>query len=113
MMTYGISYLVSLLVLVGLDYLRLGVIMQSRIQSWLGPLMRESLAYGPALAFYCLYTVAILAFAVRPAVVQSDRTVALGYGALLGFTAYMTYDLTNRATLKNWPVTMVLPDILR
>jgi uncharacterized membrane protein len=34
------------------------------------------------------------------------------YGALLGFTAYMTYDLTNRATLKNWPVGMVIPDIL-
>ena len=50
-----------------LDYLRLGVIMQAQIQQWFGHLMRSPIALGPALAFYVLYSVAVIIFAVIPA----------------------------------------------
>lgn len=111
-MQYVVVYLVSLLTLCILDYVWLGVIMKSAIAQWLGPLMREQILWWPALAFYVLYTVAILVFAIYPAYREQSWLVAAWYGALLGFTAYMTYDLTNRATLKSRPVAMVAPDIL-
>ena len=56
--------------------------------------------------------IAVIVFAVQPAIVKSSRQTAAMYGLLLGFTAYMTYDLTNRATLKSRPIGMVIPDIL-
>ena len=56
--------------------------------------------------------IAIIVFAVQPAIEDSNWRYAMMYGAFLGFTAYMTYDMTNRATLKSRPVGMVLPDIL-
>lgn len=111
-MQYIITYLSMLVSLCLLDYLRLGVIMQAQIQQWFGHLMRSPIALGPALAFYVLYSVAVIIFAVIPASKTGNIYHALWYGALLGFTAYMTYDLTNRATLNNRPVAMVLPDIL-
>jgi uncharacterized membrane protein len=51
-------------------------------------------------------------FAVLPAVSAGDWKVALGLGALLGFVAYATYDLTNLATLKQWPVKIVIIDLI-
>lgn len=74
--------------------------------------MREWILYGPALAFYVLYTWAIVYFAILPAVQQNSRRLAVVNWAILWFTAYMTYDMTNRATLKWRPVEMVAWDII-
>lgn len=106
-----ISYLISLISLIALDVLRLGVIMKKTISWLLWPLMREQFLVRPALAFYCLYVVAILVFAVMPAVKANSWSMAMMYGAFLWFTAYMTYDLTNWATLKDWPAGFVAMDI--
>lgn len=106
-----ISYLVSCISLIALDYLWLWIIMQWHIQKRFWTLMRQPILMWPALAFYILYTVALIFFAVYPARNLWLR-YAVGYGAALGFTCYMTYDLTNRATLKSRPVAMVIPDIL-
>lgn len=106
-----ISYLISCISLIALDYVWLWIIMQWHIQKRLWTLMRQPVLVWPALAFYMLYTVALMFFAVYPA-----RNIgmwhAVGYSALLWFTCYMTYDLTNRSTLKSRPVAMVIPDIL-
>lgn len=75
--------------------------------------MRDPILLSPALWFYALYIISLMIFAVSPAVDKNSRIIAAKYGALLWFTAYMTYDLTNRSTLKSRPVDMVLPDILR
>lgn len=111
-MTYIVPYWVMLLTLILADYLRLWVIIQSHIQKWLWPLMRAWILYWPAIAFYVLYTWAILYFAVLPAIQKADWRLAVLNWALLWFTAYMTYDMTNRATLKWWPVGMVAWDII-
>ncbi len=112
-MQYLITYVSVLVSMVIFDYLRLGIIIQSHIQKWMGHLLKSPIEYGPAIAFYVLYSIAVLVFAVLPAIKSGNIYHALWYGALLGFTAYMTYDMTNRATLKDRPVSMVLPDILR
>ena len=49
--------------------------------------------------------------AVRPALDQSSLRLAAGNGALLGFFAYATYDLTNQATLRNWSTSLTLADL--
>jgi uncharacterized membrane protein len=58
----------------------------------------------PALLFYVVYVGGILVFAISPAFNTGRWTTAALHGAFLGFCAYATYDLTNQATLRNWPV---------
>ena len=76
----------------------------------LGDLLAEQFRMGPALVFYLLYIAAMVWFAVRPGIALGVPHAVLN-GALLGGIAYATYDLTNQATLKFWPVHVTLVDI--
>jgi len=78
----------------------------------LGHLMADKPHLGYAVAFYVLYIAGILFFALTPALDGGTWLTALGYGAALGTFAYATYDLTNAATLKDWPLPIVVADIL-
>jgi uncharacterized membrane protein len=78
----------------------------------LGHLMADKPHLGYAVAFYVLYIAGILFFALTPALDGGSWLTALGYGAALGTFAYATYDLTNAATLKDWPLPIVVADIL-
>jgi uncharacterized membrane protein len=78
----------------------------------LGHLMADKPHLGYAVAFYVLYIAGILFFALTPALERGSWLTALGYGAALGTFAYATYDLTNAATLKDWPLSIVVADIV-
>ncbi len=78
----------------------------------IGKLMADKFYWGPAVAFYLLYVVGILYFAVFPALRSGGWTAALVSGAVLGFLCYMTYDLTNFATLKVWSLKVTVLDML-
>jgi uncharacterized membrane protein len=65
-----------------------------------------------AFIFYALFIVGIFIFAILPATEKNSFSHAVIYGALFGFFTYATYDLTNLATLKNWPLTIVFIDII-
>jgi uncharacterized membrane protein len=78
----------------------------------LGHLMADKPNLGYAVVFYVVYIIGIVFFALQPALDGGSWLTALGYGAALGTFAYATYDLTNAATLKNWPLVIVLADIL-
>jgi uncharacterized membrane protein len=67
---------------------------------------------GPAIAFYLLYILGMLVFAVGPALQSGKWSTALQWGALFGFFCYMTYDLTNYATLKMWSLKVTILDII-
>jgi uncharacterized membrane protein len=77
----------------------------------LGHLLADKPHLGYAVVFYVLYIVGIVFFALRPALDGGSWLTALGYGAALGTFAYATYDLTNAATLKKWPLSIVVADI--
>lgn len=111
-MNYILSYLGILVSLGLLDYVWLWIIMKDHVQKWLWWLMKSPIDWIPAIGFYVLYSLSVLLLIVLPQSKHGTLQSTVLYGALLGFTAYMTYDLTNRATLKNWPVGMVIPDIL-
>jgi uncharacterized membrane protein len=79
------------------------------------PLLRDVLAadvhFGAAALFYLVYLAGVLVLAVAPAVQNGSLATACALGAVLGFVAYGTYDLTNAATLKVWPATVVALDM--
>jgi uncharacterized membrane protein len=61
--------------------------------------------------FYLIYVAAIVYFAVLPAIEDGSLVRAATNGAILGLAAYATYDLTNQATMKDWPLAITLADI--
>jgi len=110
-MTYLIGYLVSLLAMAGLDFLWLTNMSAALYRRDLGPLLAEDPRMGVAVIFYLAYAAGVVIFGVRPALDAGDWRVAALYGALFGFFAYATYDLTNFATMKVWTLRVTLLDI--
>jgi uncharacterized membrane protein len=78
----------------------------------IGELMAENFRLGPAIVFYLLYIAGILIFAVQPALASGKWQTALVQGALFGFFCYMTYDMTNYATLKVWSLKVTILDLM-
>ena len=66
---------------------------------------------GPAIAFYLIFIVGVVIFAVAPAIKSGEWSTALLYGALFGFFSYGVYDFTNMATLRNWTATITAADV--
>lgn len=103
-----ITYGAVALAFMGFDAVWLGLMASRLYRPRLGALLREDFAVAPALAFYALYIAGILFFAVEPA---RHWSAALLRGGLLGLIAYATYDLTNQATLRGWPLAITLADL--
>jgi uncharacterized membrane protein len=103
-----IAYGASAVVFFGLDLLWLGVIARGFYARQMGDLLREQPGLGIAGLFYAGYVGGIVLFAVLPS--QSWRS-ALLLGLALGVVAYGTYDFTNLATLRRWPVGLALVDL--
>ena len=78
----------------------------------LGNLLADQPKLGVAAAFYLLYIVGVIALAVIPGVREGAVLGALWRGALFGFLAYATYDLTNLATVRDWPVNITIIDLI-
>ncbi len=111
MIAYLIAYGVAALTMGALDYLWLTNTVEPLYHRHLGAVMAQTPDMRAAVAFYLIYILGILVFAVRPALATGDWRTALVYGALFGFFAYATYDLTNLATLKSWSLQVSLIDM--
>jgi uncharacterized membrane protein len=111
-MTNLIAYGATAVVFLALDLVWLGAVANSFYRSELEPLMREQVNIPVAAGFYALYVLGLVIFSVAPALAAGSWRTALVYGALFGFFAYATYDLTNLATLRHWPVALTLVDLL-
>lgn len=107
---FVVLYLISVPIFFIIDMLWLGVFAKDFYQSKLGHLLGE-VQWGPAILFYLLFLLGLTYFATYPATVAGNMTIAITLGAAFGFFTYMTYDLTNLATLKDWPLSIVLVDI--
>lgn len=108
---YLAGYLAAAFVIVALDMLWLGYIAKAMYQQAIGHLMAEQPRLLAALAFYVLYAAGLMVFAVTPQAEDPAWGKTVLMGALFGFFAYATYDLSNLATLRNWPVGLALVDI--
>ena len=105
------AYLLTAVVFFAVDLVWLGFIANNLYKKYLGHLLRADVNWTAAIIFYLLYIVGILIFAVYPAVHKNSLGHAIMMGALFGFFAYETYDLTNLATLRDWPLAISLIDI--
>jgi uncharacterized membrane protein len=90
----------------------LGVVAKGFYRRHLGSLMSPKVNWISAVLFYLLFIVGLLVFVIRPALMAGVPLNALFYGALLGLISYATYDLTNLATLKDWPLIVTVIDLI-
>ena len=111
MKSYLIAYVATAAFFLLVDLVWLGVVAKSFYAGQLGGLLRDKPDLVVALLFYALYVVGVVIFAVSPGLSSGRWQTALMYGALFGFFAYATYDLTNLATLRDWPVALSLVDL--
>jgi uncharacterized membrane protein len=95
-----------------IDLVWLGVVAKGFYQKNLKYILSPNVNWTAAIIFYLIYIAGILIFAVLPALKIDSLSRAALWGALFGFFTYMTYDLTNLALLKDWPLNIVIVDIL-
>ncbi len=105
------AYGATLLCFAIVDTLWLGVVARDYYRQALGSLLAPKVNFWAAVAFYLVYSLGIVIFAVLPALRSDSVATALVHGALFGFFCYATYDLTNMATLRAWPIGMSLVDM--
>lgn len=96
-------------VFIVVDLVWLVVIARKLYKKYLGYIMTDKVRWGAALIFYVIFIAGLVFFAIMPA---SNALVAMLYGGLLGFLGYATYDLTNLATLKGWPIAVTIIDLI-
>ncbi len=108
---FAIAYAATAVIFLALDAIWLGTMAERLYRPAIGHLMRDRFAFGPAALFYLIYVAGVVVFVIAPALAERRWQSALFMGALLGLLAYATYDLTNQATLKDWPWRLTLADL--
>ena len=98
-------YAICTAVFFAVDLVWLTVATKRFYQPYIGSLLSDEPKLGVAAAFYLAYVVGVVALAVIPGLKEGALVGALWRGALFGFLAYATYDLTNLATLRGWHLT--------
>jgi uncharacterized membrane protein len=109
-MIYLTAYLATFAAFVLCDMAWLGMMASRLYRPTLGDIMLANVNLPAGVAFYLIYPVGLVIFAVVPALKSESIAQAMMGGALFGFFTYMTYDLTNQATLRNWTTQITLID---
>jgi uncharacterized membrane protein len=104
-------YFITLAAFLAIDAVWLALVARTFYRKYLDWLMAANPNWIAALAFYLLFVVGVLVFVVVPGVEDGSLRTTLLKGALFGLIAYGTYDLTNQATVKNWPLTITAVDM--
>lgn len=94
-----------------IDTIWLGLVAASFYKATIGHLLAEKPDFVAAGFFYLIYLAGTVHFVVLPAARDGGAPKALVQGALFGFVAYATYDLTNMATMRDWPLSVTLADL--
>jgi uncharacterized membrane protein len=104
-------YVTTFVVFMAIDLVWLGVIAKDLYRRYMGSLMSPQVNWTAAIVFYMLFIVGLVFFVVKPALDQGSWAYALLVGAFFGLITYGTYDLTNLATLKDWPIVITYIDL--
>lgn len=105
-------YLLTLPVFFAIDLVWLGVVAKPFYGKHLGFLMSPAPNWAAAILFYLLFIAGLVFFVIQPAFARGQWAYALGAGMFFGLITYATYDLTNLATIKQWPVIVTVVDLL-
>jgi uncharacterized membrane protein len=113
MMAYYLKlYLAALVAFFAMDMIWLGLVARTFYQKHLGFLLGADPNWLAAVIFYLLFIVGILVFVVVPGLKESSLKTTLLRGALFGLITYATYDLTNLATVRDWPLLVTVVDLI-
>jgi uncharacterized membrane protein len=107
-----VAYFATLVVFAIVDVIWLTQVGPSLYRPILGSILTPEPRMAPAILFYALYIAGLIYFAVHPALLSGQWQTALINGALFGFFAYATYDLTNQATLIVWSSKITAADMI-
>ena len=111
MIQYIKTYFVVFSVFMIVDMIWLGIIAKKLYSSQIGFLMKNNVNWLAAIGFYLLYVAGLILFVVEPSIIRDSAQYALLVGMFFGLVTYSTYDLTNLATLKNWPLIITFIDM--
>ena len=111
-MSFVKNYLIAIVIFTVIDLVWLVFISRKLYQEKLGHLMAPKVNFAAAAVFYLLFIAGMVFFVINPAVEKQSVLYALGAGAFFGLITYATYDLTNLATLKDWPVSITIIDLI-
>lgn len=105
-------YFIALPVFLAIDMLWLGLVAKNFYAKQIGFLLKPDVNWLAAIIFYLLFIVGLVIFVVMPSLSKHSWVLALLLGALFGLITYATYDLTNLATMKNWPLLVTVVDLI-
>jgi len=105
-------FLIALPVFFLIDMVWLVLVAKKFYQEQIGFLMKPEINWLAAIIFYLLFIAGLVIFVISPAVEKHSWLHALIFGALFGLITYATYDLTNLATLKDWPLLVTVVDLI-
>ena len=105
-------FLIALPVFFVIDMAWLGLVAKKFYNQHIGFLMRPDVGWFAAIIFYLLFIAGLVTFVITPAIEKQSWINAVLYGAFFGLVTYSTYDLTNLATLKDWPLVVTVVDLL-
>ena len=107
-----VVYHIALAVFFLIDMIWLGVVAKGFYRRHLGTMLSPKVNWAAAILFYLLFIVGLLVFVIKPALISGEPLKALFFGALFGLISYATYDLSNLATLKDWPLIVTIVDLI-
>jgi uncharacterized membrane protein len=105
-------FIIALPVFFAIDMVWLVLVAKKFYQEQIGFLMKPDINWFAAIIFYLLFIAGLIIFVISPAVEKHSWVHALLFGALFGLITYATYDLTNLATLKDWPLLVTIVDLI-
>jgi len=105
-------FLIALPVFFVIDMVWLVLVAKKFYQEQIGFLMKPDINWFAAIIFYLLFIAGLVIFVISPAVEKHSWVHALLFGALFGLITYATYDLTNLATLEDWPILLTVVDLI-
>lgn len=105
-------YLIAFAVFIAIDMVWLVLVAKKFYQKHLGFLMRPDVNWPAAIVFYLLFIAGLVVFVISPAIEKQSWKYAMHFGAFFGLITYATYDLTNLATLKGWPLSVTVVDLV-
>ncbi|ANP47150.1 DUF2177 family protein [Candidatus Viadribacter manganicus] len=111
MLAYLIGWVVAAGAFLGLDALWFSQMVPRFYRPIIGTIMRPQPNLTAAAAFYLIYVSAIMFFAVAPGLAEASVAKAMTHGAVFGFVAYATFDLSNHAIMRAWSTKLTLVDM--
>jgi uncharacterized membrane protein len=104
-------YMIALVVFFIIDIIWLAIVAKNVYRKELGYIMSDKPNWIAAIIFYLIFITGMVFFVINPAIAKDSWSYALFVGMFFGFITYATYDLTNLATLKDWPIKITIIDL--